>query len=99
MQKVLEEVAARSESLARHSRPLSRVIPVRARVYAMADDAIFTSSQPVNSALSQLVGSRSLGAQRCGSSSSSRASSRKRFRGGKGGAPSSGGTGVRSLGW
>ena len=50
----------RSESLARRSRPLSRVIPARA--YAMADDAIFTSSQPVNSAFSQLVGSRSLGA-------------------------------------
>ena len=64
---VLEEVAARSESLARRSRPLSRVIPARARVYAMADDAIFTSSQPVNSAFSQLVGSRSLGARRWGS--------------------------------
>ena len=64
---VLEEVAARSESLARCSRPLSRVIPARVRAYAMADEAIFTSSQPVNSASSQLVGSRSLGAQRCGS--------------------------------
>ena len=64
---VLEEVAARSESLARRSRPLSRVIPARARAYAMADDAIFTSSQPVNSAFSQLVGSRSLGARRWGS--------------------------------
>ena len=61
---VLEEVAARSESLARRSRPLSRVIPARARAYAMADDAIFTSSQPVYSAFSQLVGSRSLGARR-----------------------------------
>ena len=64
---VLEEVAARSESLAHRSRPLSRVIPARARAYAMADDAIFTSSQPVNSAFSQLVGSRSLGARRWGS--------------------------------
>ena len=64
---VLEEVAARLESLARRSRPLSRVIPAHARAYAMADDAIFTSSQPVNSAFSQLVGSRSLGARRWGS--------------------------------
>ena len=64
---VLEEVAARSESLARRSRPLSRVIPARARAYAMADDAIFTSSQPVNSAFSQLVGYRSLAARRWGS--------------------------------
>ena len=64
---VLEEVAARSESLARRSRPLSRVIPARASACTMADDAIFTSSQPVNSAFSQLVGSRSLGARRWGS--------------------------------
>ena len=64
---VLEEVAARSESLARRSRPLSRVIPARARAYVMDDDAIFTSSKPVNSAFSQLAGSRSLGARRWGS--------------------------------
>ena len=64
---VLEEVAARSESLARRSKPLSRVIPARARAYAMADDAIFTSSQPVNSAFSQLVGPRTLGMRRWGS--------------------------------
>ena len=64
---VLEEVAARSESLACRSRPLSRVVPARARAYAMADDAIFTSSQPVNSAFSQLVGSRTLGLRRWGS--------------------------------
>ena len=65
MAEVQEEVAARSESLARCSRPLSRVIPARA--YAMANDAIFMSSQPVNSAFSQLVGSRSLGARCWGS--------------------------------
>ena len=33
----------------------------------MADDAIFTSSQPVNSAFAQLVGSRTLGSRRWGS--------------------------------
>ena len=59
---VQEEVAARSEALARRAKPLSRVIP--ARVYAMADDAVFTSSQPVNSAFAQLVGSRALGSRR-----------------------------------
>ena len=64
---VQEEVAARSEALARRAKPLSRVIPVRARAYAMADDAIFTSSQPVNSAFAQLVGSRALGSRRWGS--------------------------------
>ena len=64
---VQEEVAARSETLARRSKPLSRVIPARARAYAMADDAIFTSSQPVNSAFFQLVGPRTLGTRRWGS--------------------------------
>ena len=58
---VQEEVAARSEALARRAKPLSRVIPARARAYTMADDAIFTSSQPVNSAFAQLVGSRRWG--------------------------------------
>ena len=64
---VQEEVAARSEALARRAKPLSRVIPARARTYAMADDAIFTSSQPLNSAFAQLVGSRALGSRRWGS--------------------------------
>ena len=58
---VQEEVAARSEALACRAKLLLRVIPVRARAYAMADNAIFTSSQPVNSAFAQLVGSRRWG--------------------------------------
>ena len=58
---VQEEVAARSESLARRAKPLSRVIPARARNYALADDAVFASSQPVNSAFAQLAGSRRWG--------------------------------------
>ena len=52
---VQEEVAARSEALARRAKPLLHVIPERVRAYAMADDAIFTSSQPVNSAFAQLA--------------------------------------------
>ena len=56
-------VAARSESLARRSKPLSRVIPTRTRVYALADDAVFASSQPVNSAFAQLASSRVLGSR------------------------------------
>ena len=62
---VQEEVAARSESLARRSKPLSRVIPARA--YALADDAVFASSQPVNSAFAQLAGSKALGSRPWGS--------------------------------
>ena len=64
---VQEEVAARSESLARRSKPLSCVIPTRARAYALADDAVFESSQPVNSAFAQLASSRVLGSRRWGS--------------------------------
>ena len=64
---VQEEVAARSKSLARRAKPLSRVIPARARNYALADDAVFASSQPVNSAFAQLAGSRALGSRRWGS--------------------------------
>ena len=64
---VQEEVAARSESLARRSKPLSRVIPTRARTYALADDAVFASSQPVTSAFAQLASSRVFGSRRWGS--------------------------------
>ena len=53
--------------LARRSKPLSRVIPTRARSYALADDAVFASSQPVNSAFAQLTGSRVLASRRWGS--------------------------------
>ena len=67
MAEVQEEVAARSESLARRSKPLSRVIPTRARSYALADDAVFAASQPVNSAFAQLTGSRVLASRRWGS--------------------------------
>ena len=62
-----EEVAARSESLARRSKPLSRVIPTHARAYALADDAVFASSQPVTSAFAQLASSRFFGSRRWGS--------------------------------
>ena len=64
---VQEEVAARSESLARRSKPLSRVIPTRAHAYALADDAVFASSHPVTSAFAQLASSRVFGSRRWGS--------------------------------
>ena len=57
---VLEEVAARSEALTLCAKPLSRVIPARARSYALADDAVFASSQPVNSSCA------ACGVQGCG---------------------------------
>ena len=63
---VQEEVAARAEALARRSRPVSRILPTRARYYALADDPLFASSQPVNSAFAQLVGQRSFAGRRWG---------------------------------
>ena len=64
---VQEEVAARSEALARRAKPLSRVIPARARSYALADDTVFASSQPVNASFAQLAGTRAVGSRRWGS--------------------------------
>ena len=67
MAEVQEQVAARSEALARSAKPLSRVIPARALAYALADDVVFASSQPVNSSFAQLAGSRAVGSRRLGS--------------------------------
>ena len=64
---VQEEVAARSEALARRAKPLSRVIPARASSYALADDTVFASSQPVNASFAQLAGTRAVGSRRWGS--------------------------------
>ena len=41
---VQEEVAARAEALARRSRPMSRILPTRARFYALADEPLFAAS-------------------------------------------------------
>ena len=63
---VQEEVAAKAEALARRSRPVSRILPTRARFYALADEPLFAASQPVNSAFAQLVGQRSFAGKRWG---------------------------------
>ena len=64
---VQSEVAARSESLARCTKPLSHIIPSRARQYALADDPVFASSLPVNPSFAQLAGARAVGSRRWGS--------------------------------
>ena len=64
---VQAEVAARSEALARRAKPLSHVIPSRARSYALADDTVFASSQSVNPSFAQLAGARAVGSRRWGS--------------------------------
>ena len=53
---VQSEVAARSEALARRTKPLSHVIPSRARQYALADDPVFASSHPVTPRLHSSLG-------------------------------------------
>ena len=63
---VQSEVAARSEALARRSKPLSHIIPSRSRQYALADDPVFASSNPVNP-FAQLAGARAVGSRRWGS--------------------------------
>ena len=64
---VESEVAARSEALARRSKPLSHIIPTRSRHYAVADDPLFASSHPVNPSFAHLTGARTVGSKRWGS--------------------------------
>ena len=64
---VESEVAARSEALARRTKPLSHIIPTRSRRYAIADDLLFASSHPVNPSFAQLAGARAVGSRRWGS--------------------------------
>ena len=64
---VESEVAARSEALARRSKPLSHIIPARSRRYAVADDTLFASSLPVNPSFAQLAGTRTVGSKCWGS--------------------------------
>ena len=64
---VQSEVAARSEALARRTKPLSHIIPTRSRRYALADDLLFASSHPVNLSFAQLAGARAVGSRRWGS--------------------------------
>ena len=64
---VQSEVAARSEALARQSKPLSHIIPSRSHQYALADDPVFASSKPVNPSFAQLAGARAVGSRRWGS--------------------------------
>ena len=64
---VESEVAARSEALARCTKPLSHIIPTRSRRYAIADDLLFASSHPVNPSFVQLAGARAVGSRCWGS--------------------------------
>ena len=64
---VESEVAARSEALARRTKPLSHIIPTCSCRYAITDDPLFASSHPVNPSFAQLAGARTVGSKRWGS--------------------------------
>ena len=64
---VESEVAARSEALARRTKPLLHIIPPCSRPFAVEDDLLFASSQPVNPSFAQLAGARAVGSRRWGS--------------------------------
>ena len=61
------DVAARSEALARRTKPLSHIIHTRSHCYAVADDLLFASSHPVNPSFAQLARARAVGSRRWGS--------------------------------
>ena len=50
-----------------HSKPLSQVSPRRSRKYAVADDPLYASSQPVNPLSAQLAGAKTVGSKHWGS--------------------------------
>ena len=60
-------MAARAETLARRSKPLSQIIPSRSRNYAVADRPLFAASLAVNPSFAQLAGTRTVGSRRWGS--------------------------------
>ena len=63
----VSEVSDRAEALARRSKPLSQVLPRRSRKYAVADEPLYVSSQPVNPSFAQLAGAKAVGSKRWGS--------------------------------
>ena len=64
---VESEVSARAEAIACRSKPLSQILPRRSRKYTVADDPLYTSSQPVNPSFAQLAGAKAVGFKRWGS--------------------------------
>ena len=64
---VESEVVARTETLARRTKPLSHILPSRSRRYAVAHDPLFVSSLPVNPLFAQLAGTKAVGNRRWGS--------------------------------
>ena len=60
-------MAARTEALARCSKPLSQLLPSRSSRHAVADLPLFASSLAVNPSFAQLSGAKAVGSRRWGS--------------------------------
>ena len=54
-------------ALARHSKPLSQILPTLSRHHAVADQLLYASSLVVNPSFAQLAGAKSIGTKRWGS--------------------------------
>ena len=64
---ILREVDDRAASLARHSKPLSAVLPKKVRRYAVADSQHFSVAQPINPDFARLCGNKAVSNKRWGS--------------------------------
>ena len=64
---VESEIADRAAALHRRSKPLSAVLPRKIRRYAVVDQPLFATPQPVNPSFSRLAGASAVGSKRWGS--------------------------------
>ena len=64
---VESEVADHAAALHRRSKPLSAILPPKIRRYAVADQPLFATPQPVSPSFSRLAGAAAVGSKRWGS--------------------------------
>ena len=64
---VESEVADRAAALHLRSKPLSAILPRKIRRYAVADQPLFATPQPINTSFSRLAGAAAMGSKRWGS--------------------------------
>ena len=63
----MSAVADRAAALHRRSKQLSAILPRKIRRYAVADQPLFATPQPVNPSFSRLAGAAAVGSMRWGS--------------------------------
>ena len=64
---VVSMVTDRAAALHRRSKPLSAILPLKIRCYAVADQLLFAAPQPVNPSFSRLAGAAAVGSKHWGS--------------------------------